>query len=82
LDPQYGKNKVGGMDLFRNAKNHSESVDWNKDHYVIIRDPKRNDELLMYGPLTDHEHWINEIPKRLKNVEILTFDKKGSAFSS
>jgi len=72
---QYEGYKVGGVDIFRDARSHREPVDWNKDHYVIIRDLKNDNALLMYGPLKDNEHWINEIPDRLKNVEILTLDK-------
>lgn len=77
-DKQYEGHKVGGMDVFRDATGHREGVNWNKDHYVIIRNPKNGDALLMYGPLIDNEHWINEIPSRLKDVEILTYDKQGS----
>jgi hypothetical protein len=67
---------MGGIDVFRDSRNHPEPVDWNKDHYVIVKNPTNEDALLMYGPLKDNGHWINEIPNRLKNVEILTFDKK------
>jgi len=82
---QFEGYEVGGFDVFRDARNHPEhtryQVNWNKDHYVVIRDPEKNDMLLMYGPIKDHEHWINKIPERLKNVEILTFDRKGSGDS-
>ena len=74
FNQRYGGYEVGGMDVFRNARGHPEQVNWNKDHYVIIRNPKTNDSLLMYGPFRDHEHWINYIPNRLEDVEILTYD--------
>jgi hypothetical protein len=72
---QYQETVMGGLDVFRDSRNHQEGVNWNIDHYVIIRDTVNGGALLMYGPFRDHEHWINEIPKRLKNVEILTFDR-------
>lgn len=75
FNEQYGGPELGGVDVFRDARNHPEQVNWNKDHYVIIRNPKNGDALLMYGPLKDHEHWINDIPSRLRAVEILTYDK-------
>ena len=74
FNERYEGYEVGGMDVFRDAKDHPEPVNWNKDHYVIISNPETNDSLLMYGPFKDQEHWINDIPNRLKNVEILTYD--------
>jgi hypothetical protein len=77
LNHQYAECKVvGGIDIFRNAKSEIEPVDWNKDHYVIIRTSENDDALLVIGPLKDNEHWINEIPGRFRNVEILSLDKK------
>jgi hypothetical protein len=76
---KYHGSAVGGMDVFRDSRSHPESaygMDWNKDHYVIIRDTINNGALLMYLPLKDHEHWLKEIPDQLKNVEILSFDRK------
>ena len=73
LVPQYGR-VVGGVDVFRDARSHPEPVNWNKDHYTIIKNSKNDGSLLMYGPDKDNEHWINERPNRFKNVKILTLD--------
>ena len=75
FDEEYEGIKVGGVDVFRDAKNHREPVDWNKDHYVIIENKKDDGALLMY-PSKDNEHWINEIPEHFKNIEISTYDRK------
>ena len=66
---------VGGIDVFRDARNESEPVDWNKDHYVVLKTSEDDKVLLIVGPLKDNEHWINEIPEHFKNVEILTFNR-------
>ena len=29
----------------------------------------------MYGIYLDDEHWIDDIPERLQNIEILKFEK-------
>ena len=61
--------EIGGIDIFRKAE--EDPVNYNKDHMIIIRDEESDDMLLVLGPFKDHEHWINEIPDRLKNAEII-----------
>jgi hypothetical protein len=68
-----GRCIIGGIDVLREARSHGDPVNFNKDHYLIISDAKSKDALLMYGPLRDEEHWINDIPAQLRNVEILSF---------
>ena len=60
---------MGGIDVYRNASD--DPVKLNKDWYAVIRPQNSKEMLLVAGPHKDHEHWINDIPKRLKGVEVL-----------
>lgn len=54
---------IGGMDVYRHDENDvSKGYPINKDHYIIILDPKEDNALLVYGPLIDNEHWLEESP--------------------
>ena len=59
---------IGGIDIYRNAPN--DPVKFNKDWYAVITDSEHDDMLLVCGPYRDNEHWIDEIPERLKGAEI------------
>lgn len=75
-DPKQATAIVGGVDVFRDGKGHGDPVNWNKDHYIIVKDPNNDEYLLTYGPLKDSEHWIDDIPKRLKGAEVLIYENK------
>ena len=64
---------IGGIDVWRKAPD--DPVELNKDWYAVV---KVDDEpmLLVEGPFKDGEHWSNELPDRLKNIEILGVPKK------
>ena len=65
-------NVIGGMDIIRYAE-EKDGVRFNKDHVIIIKDPKNDDMLLVIETPKeeDSEHWIDEIPERLKKAEII-----------
>jgi hypothetical protein len=65
---------VGGVDVYRNAPD--DPVKLNKDWYAVIRTPDSEEMLLVAGPYKDHEHWINDIPERLKGAEVLRVPPK------
>ena len=59
---------IGGMDVYRTAKD--DPVELNKDWYAVIVDKENDNMLLVCGPIKDDEHWIDEIPERLKGATI------------
>lgn len=64
---------VGGIDVYRNAPD--DPVELNKDWYAVIQISETDTILLVEGPIKDDEHWIDEIPRRLKGVEVLGLPK-------
>jgi hypothetical protein len=64
---------IGGIDVYRNAPD--DPVALNKDWYAVIRTADQTDYLVA-GPIKDNEHWLNELPARLANVEILSVPPK------
>lgn len=65
---------MGGIDVYRNAPD--DPVELNKDWYAVVIAPNNDNMLLVDGPFKDIEHWLNEIPQRLKGVEVLGVPKK------
>lgn len=65
---------LGGIDVYRNSPD--DPVALNKDWYVIIKPFELELYFLVAGPIKDNEHWLNEVPARLANVEILTVPPK------
>lgn len=64
---------IGGIDIYRLAPD--DPVNFNKDWYAVVRCENDPTMLLVDGPIKDAEHWLNEIPKRLKGAEILGVPK-------
>jgi hypothetical protein len=62
-------NLLGGIDVYRHAPD--DPVELNKDWYAVVTIPNGESMLLVTGPFADAEHWLNEIPDRLKGAEIL-----------
>lgn len=63
---------VGGMDVYRYDENDvSRGYPINKDHYILVLDPKEDYALLVHGPLKDHEHWISRLPELPEDIEII-----------
>ncbi len=60
---------IGGIDVYRNAPD--DPVALNKDWYPVFSVTDTDTVFLIAGPIRDAEHWLNEIPSRLDNVEIL-----------
>lgn len=60
---------IGGIDIYRYSTD--DPVQFNKDWYPVIAFSDTDTMFLVHGPICDSEHWINEIPKRLTNAEIL-----------
>lgn len=63
-----GETLIGGMDVYRHAP--EDPKQYNKDWYAIFRDQTDERVLLFQGPFKDNEHWLDELPERLKNAEI------------
>lgn len=62
---------VGGIDVLRiDPADAQFGVMLNRDHYVILGDPRGN-ALMVEGPFEDDEHWLTAEPERFKNVEVL-----------
>lgn len=68
----FGRCIIGGIDILRDARSHGDPVNLNRDHYIMIRDTNTDDAILVKVPLKHDEHWINDIPEHLKNVEFLS----------
>ncbi|GEM_PF-1361839 len=63
---------VGGVDVYRYDENDvSRGYPINKDHYILVLDPKEDNALLVHGPLKDHEHWISRLPELPEDIEII-----------
>lgn len=62
-------NHIGGIEVYRNAPD--DPVNLNKDVYAVFANTENDLMLLVYGPMKDKEHWIDEIPDRLDGVDIL-----------
>ena len=60
---------IGGIHVYRNAPD--DPVELNKDWYAVVAIPNSDSMLLVLGPNKDAEHWLNEIPGKLKGAEIL-----------
>ena len=74
-------NHIGGIEVYRNAPD--DPVNLNKDVYAVFTNTDNDLMLLVYGPMKDKEHWIDEIPDRLDGVDILlppnNSDEEGEA---
>ena len=64
------QNQIGGIDVYRYAE-EKDGVILNKDWYRVIQNPDDTALLLVLGPFQDKEHWINNIPDRLKHAKVL-----------
>ena len=62
---------IGGIDVYRYSPD--DPVNLNKDWYAVVSIPKSDSLLLIVDidPNVDTEHWLNDIPERLKGAEIL-----------
>jgi len=59
---------VGGIDVLRPDPDDLRfGVAYNKDHYVVTS----GNQLLAHGPFRDGEHWLRDIPQRLKDAQTL-----------
>lgn len=65
---------IGGVDVYRYSPD--DPVALNKDWYAVIKTSEVDTIFLVAGPIKDNEHWLNEIPARLADVEILSVPPK------
>jgi len=65
---------VGGLDVYRYAPD--DPVELNKDWYAVVVVPHQDNTLLVDGLFKDTEHWLNDIPSRLKEIEVLGYLKR------
>jgi hypothetical protein len=61
---------IGGIDVYRNSPD--DPVALNKDWYAVVTIADTDSMLLVRGPVHDSEHWLNEIPERLKGASIVS----------
>ena len=59
---------VGGIDVHRNAE-PEDGVRINKDWYSVVWDPMVPDTLSVVGPIKPEDHWIDELPERLRGLD-------------
>ena len=63
---------VGGIDVYRyDEKDVDKGSPINKDHYILVRDPHEDNLLLIYGPLKDNEHWLEQLPDLPNDIEVI-----------
>jgi len=60
---------LGSIEVYRKAPD--DPVDLNRDWYPVIRFSSSDTMLLVRGPISDSDHWLDTIPIRLLGVEIL-----------
>jgi len=65
---------IGGFDIYRRAPD--DPVELNKDWYAVVIHPSDSTMLLVDGPFKDAEHWLDSIPDRYKDIEVLGVPKK------
>ena len=65
---------IGGIDVYRYAPD--DQVELNKDWYAIVTVSGEDTMLLVSGPHRDDDHWLDEIPERLRGAEILGVPRK------
>jgi hypothetical protein len=63
---------VGGIDVYRYSPD--DPVRFNKDRYEVLLQPSGG--LIARGPFKDDEHWLNEVPRRYEEIEVLGATKK------
>jgi hypothetical protein len=61
--------EIGGIDVYRYAE-PKDGVKLNKDWYSVVYDPSAPDKFAVVGPIKDSEHWIDELPDRLKHLDL------------
>jgi hypothetical protein len=65
---------IGGIDVYRNAPD--DPVPLNKDWYAVIRAPDSDAMFLVPGPFRDDEHWLDELPIRVQDAEVLALPRR------
>ena len=65
---------IGGIEIYRYAPD--DPVVLNKDNYAVVKTLNNEVDLLISGPIKDNEHWLDEIPERLKGAKVLGISKK------
>lgn len=65
---------VGGIDIYRSdEKDVDKGYPFNKDHYIIVRNPAQEEFLLVAGPIKDDAHWLDKLPELDPEIEVLEF---------
>ena len=66
---------IGGIDVYRNAP--EDAKDLNKDWYAVVVPPDDSPWYLISGPFKPKkDHWLDEIPERLKGARVFGVPKK------
>ena len=72
-DPNYSGFRVGGIELYRDARMEHEPFEFNVDSYGIIHDQTTDNNMIITGPEKPVHHWTNKIASGLQNVEQYLF---------
>jgi hypothetical protein len=60
---------IGGIDVYRNAPD--DPVEFNKDWYAVLWNNSDDQHLLIRGPhRPEIDHWLNDIPKQVKQISL------------
>ena len=60
---------MGSIEVYRYSPD--DPVALNRDWYPIITFASPDSMLLVRGPISDWDHWLDKIPERLRGAEVL-----------
>jgi hypothetical protein len=60
---------MGSIEVYRYSPD--DPVALNRDWYPIITFAASDSMLLVRGPISDSDHWLDKIPERLRGAEVL-----------
>ena len=65
------------MDVYRYDENDvSKGYPINKNHYILVIDPREDNALLVHGPLNDNEHWLEELPDLPDGITVIESEEE------
>jgi len=65
--------QIGGIDVYRGSTD--DPVALNKDWYAVLRNADAG-AFLVEGPIRDREHWLDDLPERLRGIEVIGLVEK------
>jgi len=68
-----GGQLIGGIDVIRHSPD--DPVLLNKDWYALVEPDGDSRMYLLDGPKNPHDHWLDDLPARLKNARLRAVPK-------